>query len=305
MRVDVLARRWGGPDGGPDGMAVAVSFLAYTLCQLGHEVRCYSAADGDAPWVNLRATWHVRPGLVAPDDATADLIITTLQPTLHRLHLWAQSVDALHRLVYWHHCDAAPEVGGLMFAAPPAVTPPADAGRSVILPPASWASEEPWCRTGSEILVPGASVAKGGHVALEVARRRPDLRFLVLPGRCSMQDLAGWRQLANAEVAPGHLPPRAFLSRASAVLSPTRFDVHPLALVEAVAWGIPVVTTDLPGTHHAAGLGALYVSVQAPTEAWEGALRTALQRPLPRLRQRPYAELVQAALGELALRRAA
>jgi hypothetical protein len=73
MRVDILARRWGGPDGGPDGMAVAASFLAFTLCQLGHEVRCYTAAAGDAPWRHPRATWHVRPSLVSPDDATADL----------------------------------------------------------------------------------------------------------------------------------------------------------------------------------------------------------------------------------------
>lgn len=304
MRVDVLARRWGGPDGGPDGMAVAVSFLAWTLCELGHEVRCWSA-DGEAPWQHRLATWQVRPGLVAPDDASADLIITTLQPTLHRLHMWGQSTGALERILYWHHCDAAPEVGGMLFAAPPAVIPPADAGRSILLPPASWASEEPGERTGAEVLVPGASVAKGGHVALEVARRRPDLRFLVLPGRCSMQDLAGWRQLAHAEVAAGHLPPRTFLARAAAVLSPTRFDVHPLVLVEAVAWGIPVVCSDLEGTRCAAGLGALYVDRAAPTDAWAGALRTVLEQPRPRLRQRPYAEVVQAALGELELRRAA
>jgi glycosyltransferase involved in cell wall biosynthesis len=120
-----------------------------------------------------------------------------------------------------------------------------------------------------------------------------------------MQDLAGWRQLAHAEVAAGHLPPRTFLARAAAVLSPTRFDVHPLVLVEAVAWGIPVVCSDLEGTRCAAGLGALYVDRAAPTDAWAGALRTVLEQPRPRLRQRPYAEVVQAALGELELRRAA
>ncbi len=286
-------------------MAVAASFLAFTLCQLGHEVRCWSFGEGEAPWAHPLATWHVRPGLVSPDDAGADLIITTLQPTLHRLRMWARSAGALGRVLYWHHCDAAPLVEGLMFAAPPAVAPPADCGAALVLPPASWASEEPGSRAGSEVLVAGASVAKGGHVALEVARRCPDLRFFVLPGRCSMQDLAGWRQLPNAEVAAGHVEPSAFLGRAAAVLSPTRFDVHPLALVEATAWGIPVVCSDLAGTRAAAGLGGFFLSMQAAPEAWERALRIVLGVPAPRVRPRPYGEVVAGMLGALELRRAA
>lgn len=301
MRVDVLARRWGGPDGGPDGMAVAVSFLAYTLCQLGHEVHCYTAAAGDAPWQHQRATWHLRPSLVSPDDATADLIITTIQPSLHRLRAWAAAAGALGRIVYWHHHDGIPADAGVMVAAPPAFP-----AAPLCLPPSSWAVEAGGEVTGDAVLVPGAGATKGGYIAAQVAFLCPELRWFVLPCRHAPHDLLRWRELRNADIASGPMPPPAFLSRARAVLSPTRAEVHPLALVEAAVRGIPVVCTDLPGTRAALGASAVYVPEDAPAREWADALRRALASPTPRLRLPPYREVVAGALAQLwAQRRAA
>jgi glycosyltransferase involved in cell wall biosynthesis len=265
-------------------MAIAAAFLAITLAKLGHRVRQLTAADGFA----------------------ADLVITTIAPLWRRTVAAAAAEGATDRLVYWHHAGGVPPAFGCILAAPPSVGPQDGWARHVVLPPSSWAAEAGGQRTGEEILVASAGPAKGGHVALEVARACPDLRWYVLRGRCSPVDQAPWRSLPNAEVASTLVEPSAFLARARAVLAPTRFEVHPLLLVEAAVRGIPIVCSDLPSTRAAAGDSAFYVPVTAPTSTWESTLRAALELPLPRLTLPPYAEVVADALEQIvAPRRAA
>lgn len=280
MRIDVLARMWGGPDGASNGMAIAASYFAHTLEQLGHQVRKLGEFPGD-------------PG---------DLVVTTIQPTWKRTILRAQALGAVGRLVYWHHAGGVPNGRGGILAAPPSIPPQVgnEWVRQVVLAPSSWAADEGGERTGSEILVAGAGVAKGGHVALQVARRCPDLSWYVLQGRSAPSDRAPWGALPHAEVAQGVVPPAQFLARARAVLAPTRFDVHPLLLVEAAVRGIPIVCTDLPATRAAAGDSAIYVPMGADPDHWEAALRDALATPLPRLRLRPYREVVAEVIAQLA-----
>lgn len=296
MIVDVHSRRWGNANGGPDGMAIAASFLAWTLCEMGHDVRGFSAPSGSPPWEHPRMRW-MRVG--AEPEWTSDLIITTLQPQWRRFATAAFDADASDRLVYWHHYEQLPDAHGCAIAAPPAF-PEA----RICLPPSSWAAEAGGEVTGDAILVPGAGALKGGFRAAETARLCPELRWFVLPCRHAPHDLDRWAGLG--EVAPGPMAPRRFLARARAVLSPTRAEVHPLALVEAAVRGIPVVCSDLPGTRAALGESALYVDMDAPADVWAAALRQALAGGLPRLRLRPYAEVVADALHQLgALRRAA
>jgi hypothetical protein len=264
-------------------MAIAAAFFAETLGKLGHQVRHLDAPNG----------W------------SADLIVTTVQPTWRRTLAAASAAGALGRLVYWHHAGGVPEGNGCTLAAPPAIGSQPGWARQVVLPPSSWAAEAGGERTGAEILVAGAGPPKGGHVALEVARRCPDLRWYVLQGRSAPADRAPWAAIPGAELAQGVVEPASFLARARAVLSPTRFEVHPLLLVEAAVRGIPIVCTDLPGTRAAAGLGAIYVPVAAPAEEWVAALRSALTWQPPRLRLPPYAEVVRGALGVIAGWRAA
>lgn len=293
--VELHARRWGGPDGGPDGMSVAVSFLAFTLCQMGHAVRGVGLT-GAPPWTHPRMTW-ARPGEA---DFAADLVITTIQPQWRRFAAAAVAAGAAGRTVYWHHHDELPPAEGCILAAPPAF-PEAP----ICLPPSSWAAEEGGEATGSAIVVPGAGASKGGYLAAQAAFLCPELRWFVLPCRHAPHDLSRWREL-GADVAGGPLPPRQFLAKARAILSPTRAEVHPLALVEAAVRGIPVVCTDLPGTRAALGASAIYVAADATAKEWSAALRRALASPLPRLRLRPYTEVVFDALGQLgAARRAA
>ncbi len=264
-------------------MAIAAAFLACTLVELGHQVRRLSQSDG----------------------FDADLVITTIQPRLRHAVAAAQAVGALDRLVYWHHAGGVPAGRGCTLAAPPSIGPQPGWARHVVLPPSSWAAEAGGECTGQEILVAGAGPAKGGHVALAVAQRCPDLRWYVLRGRSAPQDREPWRALPGATVADEVVEPAHFLARARAVLAPTRFDVHPLLLVEAAVRGIPIVCTDMPATRCAAGDSALYVPMSAPPSEWASALRQALEQLLPRLRLRPYADVVRDALGELQGRAAA
>lgn len=277
MRIDVLARQWGTPEGAVNGMAMAAEFLACTLRELGHQVR----------------------QLAAPDGWGADLIITTIHPHWRRTAAAARASGAIDRLVYWHHSGGVPEGHGAILAAPPAIGPHPGWSRHVVLPPSSWAAEAGGTCTGTEILVPGAGPAKGGHVALAVAKLCPDLRFYVLQGRSSQQDRAAWMHLPNAELARGLVAPADFLARARAVLAPTRFEVHPLLLVEAAVRGIPIVCTSLPSTRAAAGDQAVYVAINASPEEWMIGLASAIACPPVKLKLRPYADVVAGALEQM------
>jgi len=294
VKLALHARRWGGPDGCHDGMSVAVAFLAWTLCELGHEVRAF--LDANPPgWSHPRLTW-CRP----PLDFMDELTITTVSGTWHRTADAAEKVGASERLLYWHHHGVElPPAFGCRRLAPTAL-----AGADLVLPPSSWAAEAGGERVATEsrgeVLVPGAGPAKGGHVALDVAHSLPDLRWLVIPGRSSNEDRAAWRSLGRAEVIEGVIEPDRFLDRARAVLAPTCAETYGLVLVEAAVRGIPVVCTDLPATRAALGESARFVRVEAAPWAWSFALKAALEEPLPRLQLPPYRETVLRALEALA-----
>jgi glycosyltransferase involved in cell wall biosynthesis len=257
-------------------MAIAAAYFAETLDRLGHQVRRLGALDG----------------------TRADLIVTTIAPTWRRTV--AMASEARARLVYWLHSGGVPDGHGAILAAPPAIEPTPTWSRHVVLPPSSWAAEETTrAPMGAEIVVAGASTAKGGHVAHQVAEIVGGLRWLVLQGRSSAQDRNRWASITDAEVTRGLLEPTEILARARVVFSPTRFEVHPLLLVEAAVRGIPIVCTDLPSTRAAAGDHAIYVPMNAPAGEWAAALRTALELTPPRLRLRPYADVVADALVEM------
>jgi len=277
MRVAVLARVWGSRMGGPNGMAIAAGLLTETLEALGHDVR--RAAD---------------PGVFE-----ADLTITTVAAHWRRHAKRAQELGATSRLCYWHHAGGLPQGFDAILAAPPAIAPEAGWSRHVVLPPSSWAAEEGGERVGQEIVVAGAGPAKGGHIALQVARAMPNTRWLVLRSRSSEHDRAGWRSLPSAHVADDIIEPATLLGRARLILSPTRFEVHPLLLVEAAVRGIPIVCSDLPSTREAAGPSAFYVPMNAPAEAWAVAVHQALSCSPPKRRLPPYRDVVASALEQI------
>ncbi len=277
MKIDVLARSWGSPSGGPNGMAIAAAFFAETLVALGHQVRRLSNLDG----------------------LGADLIITTISSTWRRTVAAAESAAAQSRLVYWHHASGVPEGQGCILAAPPSISPDPTWSRHVVLPPSSWAAEAGGACVGDEVLVAGAGPAKGGHVALAVAKLLPGLRWFVLNGRSSVADRMAWREIPGAEVAREVVEPERLLARARVVLAPTRFEVHPLLLVEAASRGIPIVCTDMRATHCASGGCAIFLEMNAPADEWAKALQHALEFKARPHRLPPYAEVAGKAIREM------
>lgn len=279
MRIEIVARLWGTSEGGPNGMAIATSFLADTLAELGHDVHGGAAPKFDA-----------------------DLTVTVVSPTWRRTAATAAQAGALGRLVYWHHASGVPDGYGAMLATPPSVPtvePSKGWARQITLTPSSWAAYAGGDCKGGEIVVSGAGPAKGGLIALQAARFLPGKRWLVLRGRSSQQDRDAWREIAGAEVTAGVMPPGPILDRAALVLSPTRFDVHPLLLVEAAVRGIPVVCTDMAATRAAAGPHATYVPMNAKPEVWADAVRRALDTRPPKLVLPPYRDVVSQALEQM------
>jgi len=278
-------------------MSVAVSYLAWTLAEMGRQVRCLIPPDSVRPFAHPLVEWaELRPE-PGPDDLRADLIITTIAPTWRRVVLAAQRSGAIGRLMFWHHHGPIPPGYGCVLArvAPGAAAP--GWARDVLLPPASWALYQGGEPTGQAVVVPGASRQKGGDVALAVARLMPDVPWYVLPGRASEQELAPWRALPHATVALQGLPPAAWLAHARAVLSPSRAETYGLAIAEAAARGVPVVASDLPGPRFALGDVARYFPVSAQPAEWATALAAALAQEPRRLRLPPYADVVVGALG--------
>ena len=300
MLIDLLARRWGSAAGGRDGMSIAASFLAWTLAGLGHRVRAHHPASDPPPWQHALVEWVACPTVEQPADWTADLVLTTIAPSWPRLVAAARAALATGRLAYWHHHGPIPYGAGCVLARCSAGLGLREQGwsRTLTLPPSTWAAEAGG-PTGDCLVAAGASRAKGGPVALQVARRLTGHRWLVLEGRANEPELAPWRELPHVEVIPAGSPPEAWLDRARLLLQPTRVEVHPLLPIEAAARGIPVVISDLPGCRAALGPAATYLPEGAPLARWEAAVLQALAEPPAPLARRPYAEVVAGALASL------
>lgn len=282
-------------------MAIAVARLAWELAELGHDVRAYAEEEPAQRFQHPRLQWLVRPGLFVPDDFAADLVISALAPVWRRTAAGAAGAGALERLVYWHHAGGIqPSYGGSLLAASGAEVP-VDWQRVAWLRPSSWAIEEPTPGSGPAILVPGAGLPKGGHVARAVALGLPGLRWFVLRGRCALEDISAWASVEGARVAIELQVQASIWPRVCAVLAPTRAESYGLLLVEAAVRGLPVVCSDLPATRAALGGYATLLPPEAPPQAWSDALLEALAAgPRTPLRLRPYREEVAEALALLA-----
>lgn len=120
--------------------------------------------------------------------------------------------------------------------------------------------------------------AKGAGTFYEVARRRPDLRFLVVEGAYGHQmDPPGGRA-ANVVRQPQTADMAADVwARTRVLLAPSQYESWGLAACEALAAGIPVVAAPTPGLVEAMGGAAMFAAWDDP-DAWCDAL-TALDDP--------------------------
>jgi hypothetical protein len=300
MLIDILARRWGGPNGGRDGMSIGTSFFAQTLAEMGHHVRCYLSEGTPPPWRHPLVEWRPRAAFAAPDDWSADLVITTIAPAWRRTVIEAEKAGAKGRLIYWHRhgeLSTIPGHGCILARVADTGEPAQGWARQIILPSATWASSAGGERTGQAIVVPGLNRAKGGLTSLAVARILADVPWYVLPGRATDAEIAPWKRLGHVDVALQTVPPEQWLSRARVVLLPTEAETYGLAMVEAAVRGIPVVCSDLPGPRYALKDTATYLPLKAAPAEWAKAVRAALACAPRRLHLAPYRDVVAQALG--------
>lgn len=114
---------------------------------------------------------------------------------------------------------------------------------------------------GDAITLLSNLVNKGVHVALELARRLPDRRFIIVrsPAEATHGDPdfdAKAAELANVEVhercAPGEVAKR-FLSQTRILIAPSRMETYGMSAIEAAGYGIPSV--HIMNAHVREGIG--------------------------------------------------
>ncbi|MFT5290890.1 MAG: colanic acid/amylovoran biosynthesis glycosyltransferase [Planctomycetota bacterium] len=147
------------------------------------------------------------------------------------------------------------------------------------------------------VLAVGRLVAKKGfddliHAFAAVSKEHPDIRLVIAgegPERHSLERLAQSLHMDHKVILPGSIAPtrvRALLDGAQVFCLPCRptangdRDALPVALMEAMASGVPVVTTTLPGIPELVDnhVNGLTVPPQDRV-ALAGALRTIFSQP--------------------------
>jgi glycosyltransferase involved in cell wall biosynthesis len=166
------------------------------------------------------------------------------------------------------------------------------------LPEAAFAPADPAVRQPlrQQLEVPDAAVlcltaarlelSKGGQHLLEVARRLrggPDLRFLWAGEGTRQAQFEALARMLGLEKRVRFLGLRsniaALLAAADLFLLPSEVEGMPLAVMEAMAQGLPVIATAVGGSPEALGdTGLLVADPLVDREAMRGALERALRR---------------------------
>lgn len=133
---------------------------------------------------------------------------------------------------------------------------------------------------GSRVLVINPSDYKGGKVMLEVAGALPELHFIVAPGWGRVAG-GSWRRLPNVTVldAPIRCRRQLFGMADLVVVASQRPESLPRVILEAQAFGLPVIASKHTGLVEAAGDGAWLVEDYRRPQAWFEPLRALAGQP--------------------------
>lgn len=107
-------------------------------------------------------------------------------------------------------------------------------------------------------------------VAAEVARRRPEVRFALVGSGSELQrarELAATLGIGDVVSIPGFVDDLASVYHAADVfLSTSRYEGFGLAIAEAMACGLPVVSTDVGGVSDVIGEAGILVDSAQPSD---------------------------------------
>ncbi|MGH6925190.1 MAG: glycosyltransferase [Propylenella sp.] len=91
---------------------------------------------------------------------------------------------------------------------------------------------------------------KNFSLLIEALARTPDLNLVILgegPERKGLEDKVRSNGLTNRVVLPGYVEnPFPIIAKASFFVSSSKYEAFPMALVEAMCLGLPVIATDCP-----------------------------------------------------------
>ncbi len=139
-----------------------------------------------------------------------------------------------------------------------------------VRPPAVRVSNTRGYREGVITLV-NLTDNKGPDVFYKLAEMNPDLQFMGVIGGYeeSVQDI---RDLPNVTIHP-HTPNiSSIYSRSSIVLVPSKYESYSRVAVEAMEYGVPVISSGTPGLRECLGSAGIHCD-RSDLDSWNSALR--------------------------------
>lgn len=145
----------------------------------------------------------------------------------------------------------------------------------VLRPPIDWPTDrrEP---QGESITLVNAAPDKGGRLLRQLARRHPDLPFLVVQGGYGVQ--ARFEDLPNVTVLRHGTPMPSVWDLTRILLVPSREESWGMVAVEAMARGIPVLASTATGLSECVGPDMPRIDLGA-VDAWSATLVEAYADP--------------------------
>lgn len=125
---------------------------------------------------------------------------------------------------------------------------------------------------------------KGGHILAKIAAAMPEQKFIGVTGSYSAPDKAkGFsgqftNQPGNVTVLPKQREIREIYAKTQILIMPSEYESWGMTATEAMASGIPVISTGGPGLRENCGKAGTYIADRDDIAAWVKAIK-ALQDP--------------------------
>lgn len=128
----------------------------------------------------------------------------------------------------------------------------------VVHPPVRWKDWQVKRPGADAITLVNVTGEKGSDTFYELARRMPDRNWIGVLGGWGEPDV---RDLPGVTIVPHGADMRAVYARTRILLMPSEHESWGRVAVEAMASGIPVLATDLPGPREAIGKGGVLIEL--------------------------------------------
>lgn len=282
--------------------------LAY-LASLGHQVDVFAFMATKRRWLidNVNCYGHE-----ANSDELAhraDVVIGHCGDGVRSHRIAHRARRTLIQIYHGAPAAASPDAAAIVFNSETSQRLSGWRGDSVVCRPWTDAAAHRVESTGDCVTIVNCSIEKGSRIFHQIAERLVDRRFLAVAGGYGEQEgkeIA--RRWPHVDALPIQSDMRDVWRRTRILVMPSLRESWGMVGVEAIASGIPVIATDLPGPREALGDAATFVArddvdawcaeierLHDPAE-WQAASRHALARsnelaaddPRPR-----FAEFVQ------------